>query len=120
MHTTRRLPRETWASFLDDLADERRGAPVLLVVDWSSAGEEVEAHDVLLQGLVYDRRSDVVEISAQRPSPAGPTVLRHHVSAPQAVDVDSPAGILPREVRVTGADGVVTSVRLDPAPELSS
>jgi hypothetical protein len=112
MQTLRRLPRDTWAAALDELTVRRRGAPVMLIIDCAALGEEVEAHDVLLDGVTYDPRADVVQISATRPSAAGPTVLRHHVAAPRSITVDGPAGVVPGELSVAGADGVVTIVRI--------
>lgn len=117
--TARRLPRETWARCLADLTAERRGAPVLVVIDWEAEGEEVEAHDVLLESLDYDERGDAVSVIARRPSPSGFARLRHVVDRPVAVDVDSPAGIVPREVSIQGGDGARTIVTITPTTAVS-
>jgi uncharacterized protein DUF5335 len=119
MPTARHLPRETWARSLADLTAERRGAPVVLVVDWEAEGEEVEAHDVLLESLAYDERGDAVSVIARRPSPTGFAMLRHVVDKPIAVDVDSPAGIVPRVVRIEGGDGARTIVTITPTTAVS-
>jgi hypothetical protein len=91
-----------------------------MTIDWAALGEEVEAHDVLLEAVAYDPRADVLEISALRPSASGPTVLRHEISGPEAVEIDSPVGIVPATLRITGADGAVTVARITNPPELSS
>jgi hypothetical protein len=119
MQTVRQLPRESWSSFFDELTGERRGDALTLIIDWEQLGEEVEAHHVLLEGMTYDARGDVLEVSALRPSTAGPTVLRHEVSGPTSVELDSPAGVLPTEVRITGADGAVTVARLAQAAAMA-
>jgi hypothetical protein len=119
MITARSLPPQSWSRALDDLTVARRGAHVALVIDWESAGEEVEAHDVLLESMSYDPHDDAIEIVARRPSPSRPAILRHVVESPRAVEVDSPAGIVPRELRMQGADGIWTSVSLTLQPALS-
>ena len=120
MPSTRALPRDSWARYLADLTAERRGAPVVVAIDWESLGEEVEAHDVLLESLSYDAHDDEVALTARRPSPTRPTILRHVVSRPRSVEVDSRAGILPRELRIEGDDGARTVITITPQPAASS
>lgn len=119
MRTARHLPRNTWADYLGDLAEERRGAPVRLTIDWASLGEEVEAREMLLESLSYDAHDDAIEIAAVQPSVTGPAVLRHVIAHPQLVEVDSPAGILARRLTIDGQDGARTIITITPEPELS-
>ena len=120
MNSPRELPRDTWTGYLDRVADERRRASVAVVIEWHSQGEEVEAHDVLLESLTYDAHDDAISLVARRPSASGMTVLRHVVSRPRTLEVDSPAGIVPCELRIEGEDGVRTTVIIAPQIAVSA
>jgi hypothetical protein len=113
------LESAEWSSYLDSLSFEMRGTTTRLEVQ-TDDGTMVEATNMLLQSLLYDQHADVVEITLFHPTPAGPAVLRHVIDAPQHIEIDSPAGILPRRVMAEAGDGTRTIVLLHAAPAISS
>lgn len=114
------LQRDQWASFFERLMSELAVTWVSIEIDAPALGHQVEAHDLILEDVSYDRRDDVLEISASHPGPSNRAVLRHMIEHPARVSVDSPAGILPAAIEIEGVDGIVTLVRLHRSPSLSS
>ena len=109
------LAPDDWSTFLDAVAWELAGSPV--VVDVTSPGDAraVIARGVL-QALLYDARGDVIEVGVRIPTPSRISVLRHLISRPIGVASDSAKGLLPSLVLIEDGDGALTRVRFLPSP----
>ena len=103
-----------WSTFLEGLSTEVAGVPVVVDVSAQGLNHAVVARGIL-EAMLYDERGDVVEIAVQVPTPGRPSLLRHHVSEPLSISTDS-EGLRPATIRVEGADGRLTRIRLLPSP----
>jgi hypothetical protein len=112
MLATRDLSRERWSEYLDTISDELLNEPVSIAVGHPPGPTAVEATRLALQGVSYDRRSDVFEVAAARGGPHLPSVLRHLVDRPARIAVDGWASLAPTLIEVDGADGVRTTITI--------
>jgi Family of unknown function (DUF5335) len=112
MQPTRELPRDRWATYLQDVTDELRNTPVAIEVNDPESGPGVEANRMALQALIYDRRDDVFEVAAAHGGPHLPITLRHLVDHPTRIEVDSVTAPIPTIISVIDEDGVRTDVRI--------
>ena len=112
------LAPDDWPAFLDAVSDEMAGSPVIVDVTSTDRPRAVVARGVL-QVLLYDPRSDVIEVAVRTPTPHRISVVRHRVSRPTGVASDSAKGLLPSHVLIEDADGDMTRVRLLPSPAFS-
>lgn len=119
MSTTQVHPTD-WSGYFERLMAELPTMWVTVEVEAAAIGHQVEARNLVLEGLNYDRHDDVLEIAAFHPGPDGRAVLRHMIERPARINVDSPAGILPTAIEIESKDGIRTLVRLHGAPALSS
>lgn len=118
MFTTGVQPGD-WAGYFDRLMTELPTTWATVTIDAPHIGHQVEASDLILESLSYDRRDDVFEVAAFLPGPNGRAVVRHMISGPARIDVDSRAGILPTSIEIENREGITTLVRLHAAPSLS-
>lgn len=58
---TREIPRDQWTTFFDSLSRRYRGQPVSIEVLGPDIGAQVEAKQVIFEGITMDRK-DVREI----------------------------------------------------------
>ena len=112
MDTTREIAHENWAEYFDWLSEELFNASVSIEIVASPEPPTVEAKDLALQTLAYDRRDDVFEVAVARGGPHLPSTVRHLVDRPQRVMVDSDLMLAPSKVAVDGADGVSTIITI--------
>lgn len=119
MFTTEVHPTD-WSGFFERLMAELPTMWVTIEIDAPAIGHQVEARDLVLEGLNYDRHDDVFEVAAFHPGPTSRAVVRHMIERPARINVDSPAGILPTAIEIESRDGIRTLVRLHGAPALSS
>lgn len=120
MDDSRDLAHETWPEYFDALSRELLNAPVSIEVEGIAEGRAVEAERLALQLLVYDRRSDVFEVSVARGGPHLPSVVRHLVDHPRRIAVDSRTMLAPMTIAVDGDDGTRTVIRVGRDAEISS
>jgi Family of unknown function (DUF5335) len=118
--TTRDLPNETWSEYFDALSRELLQAPTTIEVVDTSGPASVEAKRLALQALTYDRRDDVFEVAVAQGAPHLPGVLRHMVDHPARVAVDNHTMLAPMTIAVEGRDGVRTTIRIEPDPEVGA
>jgi hypothetical protein len=113
---TNELSRDTWRIYFDDLSRGLATTQATVEIDGPDIGAQVQAEGLVLVGITYDDRDDVLVIGL---SPGGPTEsLEHLVSSPQRIRVESADAILPSTIEVEDAEGVQTLVRLQAAPAL--
>jgi hypothetical protein len=113
---TNELSRDTWRIYFDDLSRGLATTQATVEIDGPDIGAQVQAEGLVLVGITYDDRDDVLVIGL---SPGGPTEsLEHLVSSPQRIRVEPADAILPSTIEVEDAEGVQTLVRLQAAPAL--
>lgn len=109
-----------WSGFFERLMSELPTMWVTVEVEAAAIGHQIEARDLVLENLSYDRHDDAFEIVAFHPGPDGRAVLRHVIERPVRISADSPAAILPTAIEAESHDGVRTLVSLRAAPALPS
>jgi Family of unknown function (DUF5335) len=115
---TSEIARDGWREYFDELSRELGATQAAVEIEGSDLGAQVEAEGLVLTGISYDDRDDVLVVGL---SPGGPDeVLEHVVSAPQRIVVETADGILPAAVDVEDAEGHRTLLRLRPAPALAA
>ncbi|HTU80380.1 MAG TPA: DUF5335 family protein [Solirubrobacteraceae bacterium] len=116
MADTDELPRERWRIYFDDLSRGLATMQATVEIDGPDLGAQVQAEGLVLGGISYDDRDDVLVIGL---SPGGATEsLEHLVSMPQRIRVESSDAILPSTIEVEDSEGERTLVRLAAAPAL--
>ncbi len=116
MADTKELPRDRWRTYFDDLSHGLATVQATVEIDRPDLGAQVQAEGLVLSGISYDDRDDVLVIGL---SPGGATEsLEHLVSSPQRIRVESSDSIMPSTIEVEDAQGVQTLVRLQAVPAL--
>lgn len=116
MADTNELPRDRWRVYFDDLSRGLETMQATVEIDGPDLGAQVQAEGLVLSGISYDDRDDVLVVGL---SPGGPAEsLEHLVSNPQRIRVESSDDVLPSTIEVEDAEGERTLVRLQPAPAL--
>ena len=113
---TEELAREGWRTYFDELSRTLGTTRATVEIDAPNLGAQLQAEGLLLLGISYDDRDDVLVIGL---SPGGPSEsLEHFVSAPKRIAVESSQALLPSTIEVEDSEGQLTLVRLQPAPAL--
>ena len=116
MADTDELPRDGWRTYFDDFSRDLATTRATVEIDAPDLGAQVQAEELVLLGISYDDRDDLLVIGL---SPGGPSEsLEHLVSSPQRIRVESTEDILPSTIEGEDAEGQVTLVRLQAAPAL--
>ena len=99
----RKLAKTEWQPYFDLVSKFIEGKQAEIEVASLALGNQVEARWLPLIGIVYDPKSDVVEIALEQ--------LDHMIQKPREILVnEGPAGLA--SVEVSGADGVMQIVKL--------
>jgi hypothetical protein len=113
---TNELPRDRWRTYFDDLSRGLTTTQATVEIDGPDLGAQVQAEGLVLSGISYDDRGDVLVVGL---SPGGATEsLEHLVSRPQRILIKPSDAILPSTIEVEDAEGERTLVRLKAAPAL--
>ena len=89
------LPKERWEDFFDDLSASNGGRrPVDIEVAGPNVGDQIAAHNLSLNGMTYDRKSDTFYIYSDGEGDG----LDHAIYHPQEIWVDFAASGLSRIV----------------------
>lgn len=87
----RELERSQWDKYTSSLSERLREEKVRISLGGLDRERRVEADDVVLRGITYDRRSDVLEIDTDR--------LSHRIERPRrVVVVETDAGFERMEI----------------------
>lgn len=119
MPLTRELQRESWSDYLDGISQELLNEAVWIAVTEPAGAPVVEARQLALQALCYDRRDDVFEVAAARGGPRMPSVLRHLIDHPTRIAVDSATSMAPTLIEIDDAEGVRTVITIRRAAPLT-
>ena len=115
-HHTKELARDSWREYFDKLSRDLPTVEATMEIDGRDIGAQVEADNLLLTGISYDDRDDVLVFALD--APGGPREeLEHMVTGPQRIVVDADT-ILPSAIEVEDEDGRQTIVQLHELPEL--
>lgn len=101
--STKKLPRAEWQQYFDRVSKALEGKLAEIDVASLALGEQVEAKWLPLTGIVYDPKSDIVEMTFEE--------LDHMISRPRDIAVQSETTGL-ASIEVTDADGVMQIVKL--------
>jgi hypothetical protein len=113
---TREIARGEWKPYFDDFS--RNLDPVLATVEVAGrdVGAQIEAERLILTGISYDDRDDIVVIALDAEGGLSEEV-EHMVSQPQTIYVaDGEDGTTTFDI--DDAEGHKTLVRLEPVPRL--
>jgi hypothetical protein len=111
------LPSEGWRAYFDGLTHQLGAVEATVEIDGSDLGAQVEAESLILTGISYDDRDNVLVISLAEPGSVRDHV-EHMVQQPRRISVDSTDGILPNAIEAEDAEGQRTLVELRAVPEL--
>src|SRR5271169_5988332 len=116
MTDTTELGRDEWRSYFDELSRGLATTRATVEIDAPQLGAQLQAEDLVLRGITYDDRDDVLVVAL---SPGGPAEsLEHFVSGPRRISVETSQGVVPAAIEVEDAEGRLTLVRLAAAPSL--
>jgi hypothetical protein len=111
------LPSETWRTYFDDLSRHLGAVEATVEIDGSDFGAQVEAERLILTGISYDDRDQVLAISLAEPGSARDGV-EHMVQQPRRIAVGGTDAMLPTAIEAEDAEGQRTLVELRAVPEL--
>jgi hypothetical protein len=99
----RKLERTEWTGFFDRLSKRREGRYAAIEVASRDIGCQIQATAMLVQGIVYDRKSNLLELVGDR--------IDHVILEPQELYVD---GVLDElsSIAVRDADGALQILTL--------
>jgi len=111
------LARDVWRSYFDTVSRELETMQATVEIDASDLGAQVQAEGLVLTGISYDDRDDIVVIGL---SSGGPDeVLEHVVSGPKRIRVETAEGAIPSAVEIEDAEGQRTLLRVRRVPTLA-
>ena len=112
----RKLERDRWKAFFDLVSKGLIGKRVEVEVASMKIGDQIEAEWLPLLGIVYEPRSDTIQVALEG--------LEHTIAHPREVYGEEPA-LEATTMAIVDADGVLHILRLRdplmlPAPEAVS
>ncbi len=102
----RKLEKQQWQAFLDQLSKALIGKRAEIEIGSLALGEQIEAEWLPLIGLVYDPKSDQIEIALEN--------LDHLISRPRELYFEEDGGQL-SSLAVIDSDGAKQIVRFKDA-----
>jgi hypothetical protein len=116
--TTQEIPREAWRPYFDEFSKVVGTVQATVEVIGDDIGAQVEAERLVLTGITYDDRDDVVVIGLDAPS-GPPEDAERMIDHPQRIMVatgETPA--LEMTIDIEDADRHKTIVRFERPPAL--
>jgi hypothetical protein len=117
-YTTREIPREVWRPYFDEFSTQIGTVEATVEVVGAEIGAQVEAEHLVLTGITYDDRDDVVVIGLDAPGDP-PEDLERMVEHPERIMVatgDAPP--LEMTIDIQDAERQQTIIRLERPPAL--
>lgn len=110
---TQELPRETWRPYFDELSRALGTVKATVEIVGRDLGAQIEAERLILTGITYDDRDDVLVIGLDAPGKPAED-LEHLVDHPQRIMVaTSPTPPEEMTIDVQGEDGYQTIVHVE-------
>jgi Family of unknown function (DUF5335) len=113
---TDEIPRDAWRAYFDDLSKRLRTVEATVEVDGRDLGAQIAVERLLLEGITYDDRDDLLVVGFDVPE-GDPDAYEHMINGPQRIFVAT-GDRLETVIDVTDADQHQTIVRLEPPPAL--
>jgi hypothetical protein len=98
-----KLEKEHWARYLDQLSKHLPAQLAEVTVQSPNLGSQVEAAWLLIYGITYDHKDDILVVSLDG--------LEHIIHRPQTIFIDS-SGELVTSINAVDADGIHHLVQL--------
>jgi Family of unknown function (DUF5335) len=111
--TTRELAREEWPGYFDDFSRNLDTLVATVEVAGREIGDQIEADRLMLTGISYDRKDDIVVIGLDAQGGVSEE-LEHIVYKPQKIYIATGDGE-PTVFDIADAEGQQTLVRLEPS-----
>jgi hypothetical protein len=116
--TTQEITRETWRQYFDELSKTIGTVEATVEIIGPDIGAQVEAERLVLTGITYDDRDDVLVVGLDAPG-GPPEDLERMIDRPQKILVAT--GDLPpveMTIDVQDAEGNQTIIRIERPPAL--
>jgi hypothetical protein len=116
--TTHEIARDTWRQYFDDLSKTIGTVEATVEIIGPDIGAQVEADRLVLTGITYDDRDDILVVGLDAPG-GPPEDLERVIDRPQKILVatgDPPP--VEMTIDVHDAEGHQTIIRIEPAPAL--
>jgi hypothetical protein len=116
--TTQEIARETWRQYFDELSKTIGTVEATVEIIGPDIGAQVEADRLVLTGITYDDRDDVLVIGLDAPG-GPPEDLERMIDRPHKILVatgDPPP--VEMTIDVQDAEGLQTIIRIERAPAL--
>jgi hypothetical protein len=114
---TREIPRDEWGSYFDHLSTDLPTVEVTVEVDGQDLGAQIADERLLLTGISYDHKDDVLVIGLDARGGA-PEDVEHMIQRPQRIYVAEAPDLLPSALDVEDAEGHKVIVRFERPPAL--
>ena len=115
-HETQELPRADWRVYFDGLSRDLPTVEATVEIEGLDLGAQVEAESLVLTGISYDDRDDVLVVGLGGVRER----LEHLVQQPKRILVDSTLGVLPTTIEVHDGEGHRTLIRLRQVQAIAS
>ena len=113
---TDEIPRDAWRAYFDDLSKRLATVEATVEVDGRDIGAQIAAERLVLEGITYDDRDDLLVVAFDVPG-GDPDAYEHLIDKPQRVFVAT-GDLLQTTIDVQDAEQHQTIVRLEPPPAL--
>jgi hypothetical protein len=113
---TEELPREAWHPYFDDLSRYLGTVEATVEIDGPDIGAQIAAERLVLTGITYDYKDDIVVIGLDAPG-GDPEEYEHLVDHPQKVFIAPGVGG-ELSIDIQDAEQHQTILRLERPPEL--
>jgi len=118
--STQELARETWVEYFNSIAPSIEGVLVTIEIMSGELGDQRDVERLPLQGIVYDPKDDMLDVSVGGRGIRYPVLLRHFIESPQTISVEETDALRPAAILVTDGTGVRTLIRLFEASEIAA
>jgi hypothetical protein len=116
--TTHEIARETWRQYFDELSKTIGTVEATVEIIGPDIGAQVEADRLVLTGITYDDRDDVLIVGLDAPG-SPPEDLERMIDRPQKILIatgDPPP--VEMTIDIQDAEGHQTIIRIERAPAL--
>jgi hypothetical protein len=115
--TTQELSRETWTPYFDELSTHLGTVEATIEVAGKDLGAQIAAERLVLTGITYDHKDDVVVIGLDVPG-GDPEEYEHLVDKPQRIFVAPGGEGIEMAIDIEDAEGRRHIIRLERPPAL--
>jgi Family of unknown function (DUF5335) len=118
-HEDTELPREDWNEYFDSFSRNLGAVKATVEVDGQDLGAQVVAEKLVLRGITYDYKDDVLVVGLVAAEREPSEDIQHFVYGPKRIVLDTTA-IVPDTIDVEDSEGQRTLIELQAAPELAA